>query len=158
MKFANLMLAFLAVAGGAAAQQPSMTISVTGLGCSTTAGSNVFPIVSWAFGVSDTITPPIHPPSFTYLNFGKNQDACTAKLQAAAASHQNFNSLTMTQYDPISGNKLMTIQLSNGVSVQEDHVSGTNESVAIAYGTIALTSYFLSTQQACWNLTTDSPC
>lgn len=153
MKFAHAMLAFVAAAGVAAAQQPSVTVMVSSLGCSTTLGSDTFPISNWAFGVTAPTTGGstaggggVPRPSFTLFSIGMSDNACGAPLETLLLNKKTIDTLTMTQFDPSTGKEVMTIQLRN-VKVTQSYSNGVNQAVNFSYSRIVMTTYYPNKKQ-----------
>lgn len=152
MKIASWALALVAVAGIAAAQQPPMTVMVSGLGCSTASGSNTFPITEWTFSASapPTITHP-SPAHFSDFSIAMNSDACSAKL----ALNHHVSLLTMTEYDA-TGKQVMTVQLTNAI-VAANGTNGAVLEIRFTYDTIRIATYYPNLHQAGWNLVANIP-
>jgi hypothetical protein len=147
MKLVTLFLALLGASQFAAAQQPFATIAVINLGCSTSSGSDTFPISSWNFQVTREIVygGGNQPSRTVYGDFyiQMNDDACGLELTV----NRSLQRLTMTQVDPNTGKRLMVIDLT-GAKVARSVTNGGVRAVVLTYSAIDITTYYPDPKKA----------
>lgn len=106
---ATLVLAMTALAQDApvpdATIRPRATITVTvdGLNCTTSAGTGAFSAWTWTFGVTTPTSTGggggAGKPSFGNFNIKKHVDSCSPALFAAVIAGKAFKSVTIVQKD-----------------------------------------------------------
>jgi type VI protein secretion system component Hcp len=154
---ATLMLvSAAAVAQGASethikppAPKASIIVTVNGLSCQTTAGTNMFSVQAWSWGASNPVDigsgstgAGAGKASISDLNVQKNFDQCSPALFGAVVTGKHFNTLTLTQLDG-NGNVVLTLTLSE-VLVSSWQMSGSVnqdlpiESVSFAFAKVCI--------------------
>jgi type VI secretion system Hcp family effector len=161
MKFTNLFVGVLAMAGLAAAQD-AISINISGVGTCT--------VQTWSFGaVLPTGTPGTGSGAgrtqLGALMLTKGIDSCTTGLLRSVTSGAAFTSgtVTLTQTDSTGRTPLLTIQLTDALVVS-DQIGGTTasatpvESVSFSFQKIQINYYSSSgTQEFGWNVATNTP-
>jgi type VI protein secretion system component Hcp len=120
---ATLMLTMTAVAqdspGSDATIRPRVTITVTvdGLNCTTSAGPGTFSALTWNFGVTEASTSGgggAGKPSFGNFNITKHFNACSSALFEAVAVGKFFKTVTIVQQDS-NNDDVLTVTLSDAL-------------------------------------------
>jgi len=145
-------MALFAAAGVAAAQQPSVSTTVSGLGCLTSLGADTFSVTTWTLNVDR----PTSVPAFGELEIHKNSDACSANLLAALNSQQKYSSVILSEFNAAS-TLVMKVQISN-VQVSVYNPTGGSETVRFSYSKVQLTTNFPNTKSSCWDIAGSKSC
>lgn len=140
----------------------SIVVNIGSLGCQTTTGTNMFSVMSWAWGASNPTTigsssggAGAGKVNFSDLVVQKNFDQYSPALFGAVSAGKHFNSLVLTQEDS-NGNVVLTATLSE-VFVSSWQVSGSVndstpiESVSFAFAKICIAETS-SGAKFCWDL------
>jgi len=122
------MLGFHALAS-AQQTQPTITVNVSDLACSTRSGAHSFSAQSWIF---NAVNPPAVPAGagaaagraqISVLTITKAFDECSAGLFAAVTMGKHFSKVILTQSDASGRQTEMTVQLGD-VTVSNYQVGG----------------------------------
>ena len=128
--------------------QSAITVNLTGLNCTTNAGTDAFSVLSWSWGASnpaDIISGGgggAGKVSVSDVNVTKPFDACSPALLGAVATGKHYQSLTLTQSN--SDGTATTLVLSD-VIVSSWQASGSvgseaaTESASFAFAKVCLT-------------------
>jgi hypothetical protein len=104
----------------------TVTVKVSGLNCSTTAGAGAFQALSEAWGVSNPADSK-SPPNASDLSILKVFDGCSPALFGAVTAGSKFATVTLVETN--AGAPLLTVTLS-GATVTVWQVSGSSETPA----------------------------
>jgi len=145
------------------AAKSSIVVNISSLGCQTTTGTNMFSVLSWAWGASNptTISSASGGAGAGKVNFSdlvvqKKFDPCSPTLFGTVSQGKHFNSLVLTQED-FSGEVVLTATLSE-VFVSSWQVDGSvnepapTESVSFAFAKICIAEAS-SGAKFCWDVT-----
>jgi type VI secretion system secreted protein Hcp len=97
----------------------SITVSVNGLSCTTSAGAGAFAVNSWSWGATNTSSSTGSGGGSGRVDIGdlmikKNFDACSSALFGAVTNGRAFRTLALVQRDR-DGNTVANVELSNVV-------------------------------------------
>lgn len=146
MRKVTLVVILLTLVAAAAAQGPPqqskakinapksvITVKMDGMNCTTTAGTNLFPVQAWSWGASNPVTlgsgsgAGAGKVSVSSINVMKNFDQCSPGLFLAVASGKEFATMTLTQEDT-ENNVILMVSLEH-VFVESWQLSGSVEAV-----------------------------
>ncbi len=141
-----------------AGNNSTITVAVTGLNCTTSAGSGTFNAEGFSFGAENSGRA-----SLQNLNVSRMFDGCSAALFGATVAGTHLTLLSLTQKTtatpPIA---TMTIHLKN-VVVTNYQISGTlsaqypTETVSFTFAQITITDP-QNNSSFCWDLTSGTEC
>lgn len=147
MRKVTLVAILLTLVAAAAAQGPPqqskakvnapksvITVKMDGMNCTTTAGTNQFPVQAWSWGASNPVTigsgsggAGAGKVSVSSINVMKNFDQCSPALFLAVSSGKESPTMTLTQEDT-ENNVILTVSLEH-VFVESWQLSGSVEAV-----------------------------
>ena len=179
MRKLTLLAVLLTLAAAAAAEGPPqlskakvnapksvITVKIDGMNCTTTAGTNEFPVLAWSWGASNPVTigsatggAGAGKVSISSINVEKNFDQCSPALFLAVASGKHFATMTLTQEDT-ENNVILTMSLEQ-VFVESWQISGSvnavypTEAVSFAFEKVCVKEPSNSTT-VCYNSGTNS--
>jgi type VI protein secretion system component Hcp len=130
---------------------PLITIVSTGLGCSTSAVSNGFAVLSWKLGADAPPSTPFGPvgggkfsaTAFSDVTITKSFDECSPALFRLVAAGNHLQTITLTQ--SVGGVPKMTVVLGDSLVYSYYFSGGTGsplptETVAFRYQKITITN------------------
>ena len=141
MKFVLVAAGVCALSAGLAAQgQPAkgaksaITVSIGALGCTTSLGTDTFPVLSWSWGASNPVDLSGGGGGAGKVNLGdlaimKPFDACSPALFGAVATGKAFPNLTLTASNKDGTTTTLTL---SDVHVSSWQASGSATSEAAA--------------------------
>lgn len=145
------------------APQSIIVATVNGLNCSTSAGTNTFPVQAWSWGASNTADTSSGGGGGTGkatvhdLTVQKKFDGCSPALFGAVVSGKHFNGMTLTQEDS-NHNIVLTLTLTD-VLVTSWNIGGAQsselpvESVSFAFRKVCIQEPSTSSK-FCYDLST----
>ncbi len=126
-------------APASAASKEGIVVSVSGLGCTTNAGSNAFKVASWSWGASNTGGPTPRT-NLQDLSVSKFLDACSPALFGGVGGARPFPTVTLVQTDD-SGAAIVTVTLT-GATISSWQVGSSGEKpaeqVSFSFATICV--------------------
>jgi type VI protein secretion system component Hcp len=116
---------------------PTITLTVSGLSCSTTAGPSAFQAFSWSEGVQNVPKAALNVSDLTIL---KQFDACSPALFGAVTAGSKFATVKLVQTNS-TGGPLLTVTMTGAtITGWSENSSGftPTESVSIGFSKICL--------------------
>ncbi|HEU5450832.1 MAG TPA: type VI secretion system tube protein Hcp [Terriglobales bacterium] len=179
MRKLTLVAILLTLAAAAAAEGPPqqskakinapksvITVKMDGMNCTTSAGTNEFPVQAWSWGASNPVTiggatggAGAGKVSISSINVLKHFDQCSPALFLGVASGKQFATMTLTQEDT-DNNVILTMSLEH-VFVESWQLSGSvndavpTESVSFAFQKVCVKETSNSTT-VCYNAGTNT--
>ena len=151
----------------AAKTQAAITVTVSGLGCSTAAGGNTFDARSWSWGATNVVTDPAGGGGGTgkavvsALTLTRTTDACSPALLGGVITGTRFPSLSLTQYDDggvVTATVVLNdVTLSGWVIGSSDASAQATEEVQVSFVKFTL-SDVASGNKFCWDLAAAKAC
>jgi type VI protein secretion system component Hcp len=122
-----------------AASKEGITVTVSGLGCTTSAGSNAFKVASWSWGAASSGGPTPRT-DLADLSVSKFLDACSPALFGGVGAARPFGTVTLVQTDD-NGAAIVTVTLS-GATISSWQVGSSGEkpveNVSFSFATICV--------------------
>ena len=146
---------------------PAITVVSTGFGCSTSAVSNGFAVLTWKFAAENPPSSLVGIGSggkfsatvFSDLSVTKSFDECSPALFKLVAAGSHLQTLTLTQ--SVGGVAKMTVVLGDSLVSSYELSGGTSplptETVAFRYQKITITN-LSNGVKSCFDLQRGTPC
>ena len=149
----------------AAASHSIIVVKLNGLNCTTKAGTNMFDVLAWSWGASNSGSVHVGggagagKANIQDLSVSKNFDQCSPVLFGAVSLGTHLKDVTLTQEDG-KGNVLLTVTMTE-VAVSSWSIGGTvstelpSENVTFNFAKVCIADASTSTQ-ACFDTTTNT--